>query len=118
MVDRISMKKVALNIVDQLEKTEIKIVETFKHLEGYVMGVEGDQIFINIGTNEGVVKGMNFSISRIKEMVDPVSGTTKTVQMPLADVKIISVQDAVSVGMVAGGASKGIQPKDHATRRQ
>jgi len=112
------MKKVALNIVDQLEKTEIKIVETFKHLEGYVMGVEGDQIFINIGTNEGVVKGMNFSISRIKEMVDPVSGTTKTVQMPLADVKIISVQDAVSVGMVAGGASKGIQPKDHAKRRQ
>ena len=112
------MKKVALKIVDQLEKTEIKIVETFKPLEGYVMGVEGDQIFINIGTNEGVVKGMNFSISRIKEMVDPVSGTTKTVQMPLADVKIISVQDAVSVGMVAGGASKGIQPKDHAKRRQ
>jgi len=73
MVDRISMKKVALNIVDQLEKTEIKIVETFKHLEGYVMGVEGDQIFINIGTNEGVVKGMNFSISRIKEMVDVTS---------------------------------------------
>ena len=82
------------------------------------MGGEGDQVFINIGTNEGVVKGMNFSISRIKEMVDPVSGTTKTVQMPLADVKIISVQDAVSVGMVAGGASKGIQPKDHAKRRQ
>jgi len=117
MVDRISMKKVALNIVDQLEKTEIKIVETFKHLEGYVMGVEGDQIFINIGTNEGVVKGMNFSISRSKEMVDRVSGATKTVQMPLADVKIISVQDDVSVGTIPGAASKGIQPKDHAKRR-
>jgi len=112
-----SMNKVALNIVDQLEKTEIKVVETFKPLEGYVMGVEGDQVFINIGSNEGVVKGMNFSISRTKEMVDPVSGTKKVVQMPLADVKIISVQDEVSVGTVPGAASMGIQAKDYAKRK-
>jgi len=38
-----SMKKVALNIVDQLEKTEIKIVETFKPLEGYVQPCQGSE---------------------------------------------------------------------------
>jgi len=81
------------------------------------MGVEGDQVFINIGSNEGVVKGMNFGISRTKEMIDPVSGTKKMVQMPLADVKIISVQDDVSVGTVPEAATKGILPKDYAKRK-
>lgn len=112
-----SMNKVAQKIAEQLETAEIKVVETFKPLEGFVMGIEGDQVFLNIGSRDGVVKGMNFSVSRAKEMFDPVSGEKKVVQMPLADIKIISVQDDVCVGSATGAASAGIQPRDHARRK-
>ncbi len=112
-----SMSRVAQKLAQGLETAEIKMIEPPPPIEGYVMGVEGDQVILNIGSRDGVLQGMVFGIARVKEMVDPVSGQMKNVNMPLCEVKIISVQADACIGTAPGAGSKGIQPRDSAVRK-
>jgi len=112
-----SMNKVARQLVRQLETVALGKADPLPALEGVVMRVEGDQVFLNIGTREGVARGMTFVISRPKPMTDPVSGQTKTVRVPLAEVKIVAVQEDACVGTAPGLAARGLQACDTAARK-
>ncbi|MBF0499191.1 MAG: hypothetical protein HQM09_03620 [Candidatus Riflebacteria bacterium] len=112
-----SMNRVAQKLATRLEAVELRQNETLQPLEGYVMGVESDRVFLNIGSKDGVMNGMTFEIGRQKEFSDPATGVIKKTFMPLGELKVLSVEEDSCVGSMTGCPASNIAVKDFARRR-
>lgn len=111
-----SMNKIAKDIAQKLETLELKSVNTFRELEGYVMGVEDNYVVLNIGSDDGVVVGMKFRIFRQREMTDPRTNEPRTISIPLGQLQITSAQSDASVGQLSGVRPERINHGDFAKR--
>jgi curli biogenesis system outer membrane secretion channel CsgG len=74
-------------------------------IEGRVAAVEGDSVYINVGSSAGVQMGDTFEVSRIvKEVKDPVTKEVlDVVTAPVGSLKITSVREKIAIGSFSGG---------------
>lgn len=111
-----SMVKLADNVAAQMETVQFKEIETAKPIEGYVIMVDQDQVYLNVGSKDGVVKGMVFGISRPVVIKDPITAEPRILTKPVGEIKITSVDEDSCVGTVQG-EGKPVLVKDKARRK-
>jgi curli biogenesis system outer membrane secretion channel CsgG len=70
---------------------------------GRVVEMNGDQVFINAGTDAGVRPGDRFNVSTVaKTLTDPASGAVLgVIEAPLGEIVVVSVQPAFSIAQMA-----------------
>lgn len=82
------------------------IVEQLKEVDwaGQVITAEGEQIFLNAGSNSGVQVGDTFTVTNIaKELVDPASGVVLgRIERRMGTVEVQSVTDLYAIARVQG----------------
>lgn len=73
-------------------------------IEGLVAGVEGNQVYLNVGASSGVQVGDTFAISRVvKEVKDPVTKEVlDVISSQVATVTITTVRDKIAIGTFSG----------------
>lgn len=92
-----SMQAVAKSFVDQIKTAKWETIEIREKLKGYVINIDGGQAILNIGTKDKVAKGMRFKVYRDQVINDPVNNKFITVQKPVAELKVVDVQEEVSI---------------------
>jgi curli biogenesis system outer membrane secretion channel CsgG len=107
------MEEVAVDLATKLDNANIK-EEKRVLVSGYVMDIDGDQIYIGLDRPEFkdvVRKGYRFQVTREKTIKDPRSLTTKTINRPVGDIQVISVDGDVIIGK-ASATSESMQKND------
>jgi curli biogenesis system outer membrane secretion channel CsgG len=107
------MEEVATELATKLESVNIK-EEKRVQVSGYVMDIDGDQIYIGLDKPEFkdvVKKGYRFQVTREKTIKDPRSLTTKTINRPVGDIQVMSVDGDVIIGK-ASATSEPVQKND------
>lgn len=92
-----SMQAVAKSFVDQLKTARWEAVEIREKLKAFVINIDGGQAILNIGAKDKMAKGMRFKVYREQSFTDPISNSMKTVQKPVAELRVLEVQDEVSI---------------------
>jgi curli biogenesis system outer membrane secretion channel CsgG len=82
--------------------------KTVKPVEGRVAAVTGNQVTLNVGSNDGVNSGEIFEISRIiSEVKDPVTKEVLDLQVDkIGEMTISNVRDKIASGTYTGTAPK------------
>jgi curli biogenesis system outer membrane secretion channel CsgG len=102
--------QVADEIVKKMEKVSFKEYAVKPRIEGYVMEIDGDQVYISVGKKNGVVPRMKFSVTRKKDIKDPRTGEIKFINKPVGDLEVISTDEDMSTCTFSG--SSDIQKND------
>lgn len=78
-------------------------------VEGLVVDVEGDQIMTTLGSNRGFKVGdIVVVVQKVKEIKHPETGEVlKVVYQTIAEVKLFTVEEKCSTGMVVAGSKQG-----------
>lgn len=92
-----SMQTVAKNFVNQLNTAKWETVEIREKLKGFVINIDSGQVILNIGSKDKVAKGMRFKVYREISITDPISNKVITIQKPVAELKVIDVQEEVGI---------------------
>jgi curli biogenesis system outer membrane secretion channel CsgG len=74
-------------------------------LTGHIAAIDGHNVIINIGSNNGVQIGQRFDIVRVKSLVDPTTHQTLHVSENVGALQIDSVSQNASVGHVISGTA-------------
>jgi curli biogenesis system outer membrane secretion channel CsgG len=74
-------------------------------LTGHIAAIDGRNVIINIGSNNGVQVGQLFDIVRVKSLVDPTTHQTLHVSENVGTLQIDSVSQNASVGHVTAGTA-------------
>ncbi|MBD5653883.1 MAG: hypothetical protein IAI50_01730 [Candidatus Eremiobacteraeota bacterium] len=75
-------------------------------ISGKIIGVDGDSIIINAGTDKGVTVGTYFTVYQIKELKDPDTGKVLESHSKRGSIEIVSVDKQTAVGKVVDGTAK------------
>jgi len=107
--DELSASTTIQELKDMVGRLASKISLDLPLVEGYVIAVNGEDLTLDIGMNQGVKKGMKCIVYREgEEIVHPI---TKKIlgkeTQELAEVKLLQVYSAYSIGKVVG-TSAGI----------
>lgn len=88
-------------------------------LEGYVVNIEGRNIYIDLGRNSGVDKGQKFKIFREGQVIKhPVTGKVIGVKkQDLGTIKIIDVDEEMAIGEAEQGTFASIMKVGDKVRR-
>lgn len=92
-----SMQAVAKSFVDQIKTAKWETIEIREKLKGYIINIDGGQAILNIGAKNKVAKGMRFKVYREQLINDPVNNKSIAVQKPVADLRVMDVQEEVSI---------------------
>jgi len=107
------LEEVANELVAKLEQIQIKEA-TVRKIEGYVMDIDGNQIYINLdnsGDMNKVAKGRRFKVTRSKSIKDPRSLQIKTINRPIGDIEVMSVDSGV-ITCKASSTSEPVEKND------
>ena len=74
-------------------------------LTGHIAALDGRNVIINIGSNNGVQVGQTFDIVRVKSLVDPTTHQTLHVSENVGRLQIDTVSQNASVGHVVAGTA-------------
>ena len=107
--------KVAENIAKQLNEGEFKKIAAMAPIEGYVIAVDGNTVFLNLTSADKVVKNMKFKISMKGKVTDPVTGQVKQITKTVGEVKVIDVTNETTECEIITTKSP-IKPGDRAVR--
>lgn len=90
------------NIKNMIENLTLKINNDFPLVEGYVIGVDGENISVDLGSKQGLRRGMKCIVYREgEEIKHPITGESlgrKTEE--LGEIRLIEVFDEYSVAKV------------------
>ncbi len=80
---------------------------------GAVMKVSGGKIYVNAGSDSGIVAGMSLNaMSKGEELVDPETGMSLGSEMkPIGTLQVIEVQEKYSIAQITNGC-KGLKVGD------
>lgn len=95
-----ALLQVASDFVGEMEKSKWEEVKVREKMTGVVINIEESQVVINRGQKDRIRKGMLFKVYRDKVITDPTTGKVLTIKKPVGEIKIIDVQDEVSIGEV------------------
>jgi TolB-like protein len=78
------------------------ISEQFMPLKGYVIGVKGNEVYINLGAKDRVQEEQVFEVVRPGEqLLDPISGEVLGFfEEPVGMIKIHTIREAISIGTI------------------
>lgn len=88
-----ALYQVADDLVSQVEKSEFKKLAAKPELKGYVIGVDGNKVFINLTKNDKVVKNSVFKVKRPRQLKDPKTGAVRNIESTVGEIKVLSAGD-------------------------
>lgn len=106
-----AMYKVCDQMVEQMATVKFKEYQGRKKVEGYVLQVDGSDIYISVGKKDNIVVRDKFLVSRPKTIKDPRTGEEKAINKPVGEIQVISV-DETSSTCKAGPSCETIQAND------
>lgn len=74
-------------------------------MRGVIIGIDQQDIILNIGSRNGVNVGDYFNVMKTRSFHDPSTGRTLTSNSPVATLQITSVNGETAVGRVTSGAA-------------
>jgi curli biogenesis system outer membrane secretion channel CsgG len=96
----------AAKIASALDPSRFNAAPAGSSLTGHIAAIDGHNVIINIGSNNGVQVGETFDIVRVKSLVDPTTHQTLHVTENVGQLQIDSVNANASVGhIIAGNAA-------------
>lgn len=100
--DEISPKTTIQELKDMIHRLALKIYQDLPLVEGYVINVERDQLTLDIGSNEGIKKGMKCIVYREgQDIIHPITKRVLGKQTEeLGEIKLTQVYPKYSVGKV------------------
>lgn len=106
--------KVAEDLANQINNGQFKEIAATRKLEGYVLGVDGDKVFLNLCSSDRIVRNMKFKITCSRTIKDPVTGANRTITKTIGTVQVLDVGDESSECKILEGSD--IQAGDRAVR--
>lgn len=95
----------AAKIIASIDPSRFSSGPATPMLSGHIAAVDGRNIIINIGSNNGVQVGQTFDIVRVKSLVDPTTHQKLQVSENVGKLQIDSVSQNASVGHVVSGSA-------------
>lgn len=95
----------AAKIVASLDPSRFNSGPAAPALSGHIAAIDGRNVIINIGSNNGVQVGQTFDIVRLKSLVDPTTHQRLQVSENVGKLQIDSVSPNASVGHVVAGSA-------------
>lgn len=101
------------DLAGKMEADAVKIPRQVIQVNALVADATGNSITINAGTRGGVKLGDHLIITRVSKVIkDPVtSKTLRTVEAPVGDLQITSVDESSAVGTFSGAGSPQVGDK-------
>ena len=86
-----------------------QIAQHFPHLQGEVVDVQGEQLFLSLGARDQVLEGMRLNLFREgKELISPTTGEVLgRLEEDLGTLTVTQVAEAYAVGMLENPADSG-----------
>lgn len=75
-------------------------------LEGHVVGIDGDAIVLNIGSDKGATVGMMFTVASVKHLLDPDTKERITTEIPHGSIQVTSVTKESSIAKKISGSPR------------
>lgn len=95
----------AAKIVASLDPSRFNSGPAAPLLTGHVAAIDGRNVIIDLGSNNGVQAGQTFDIVKVKSLVDPTTHTMLHVNENVGKLQIDSVSQNASVGHVVSGTA-------------
>jgi len=108
------LEEVATELATKLDTTKINPGVVRKGIPGYVMDVDGEQIYLNLDNSADiskVIKGMKFTVTRLKVIKDPRTGESKNLNKPIGELVVESIDSGVIIARPSN-ASESLQKND------
>jgi curli biogenesis system outer membrane secretion channel CsgG len=99
-----AMRSCADQIGQAMETISFKEVEETR-IDAAIIDISGSQITLNVGSKQGVVRGMKFQVTRARTITDPTNGSLKTLHSPVGTLEVTSVDDDTCTCRAAPGAN-------------
>jgi curli biogenesis system outer membrane secretion channel CsgG len=90
-------------IVASLDPSRFNAAPAAPLLTGHVAAIDGHNVIIDLGSNNGVEAGQTFDIVKVKSLIDPTTHATLHVNENVGKLQIDSVSANASVGHVVSG---------------
>lgn len=98
----------AIKIAGELDPTKFSSGPAAPTVSGHVLGIDGVNYLLNVGTAKGVAVGAYFNVLKVKHIKDPDSGKMITISETVGTVEVMSVSTDSSVARrVSGTPSTG-----------
>lgn len=107
--------EVANDLASQIENAKFKDVAVKPKLKGYILDVDGDKVFINLTSRDGLYKNSIFKVSRERNITDPKTKRVTVTEKTIGEIKVINVGDSSSECQIIEG--HGFQPEDSVRQR-
>jgi curli biogenesis system outer membrane secretion channel CsgG len=78
-------------------------------VRGRILTVDGADIVINVGSDNGITVGMMMNVVSVKRLKDPDTGKMLTTEIPKGVIQITSVTRSSSVGRLVNGTASAMQ---------
>lgn len=95
----------ANKIASALDPSRFNAGPAAPSLSGHIAAIDGRNVIINIGSNNGVQVGQTFDIVRVKSLIDPTTHQTLHVTENVGKLQIDSVNANASVGHIVAGTA-------------
>lgn len=108
------LEEVASELATKLDTTKINPGVVRKGIPGYVMDIDGEQIYLNLdnsGDISKIIKGMKFTVTRLKVIKDPRTGESKNLNKPIGELVVESVDSGVIIAKPSN-TSESLQKND------
>ncbi len=93
----------AAKIVASIDPSRFNAGPSAPVLTGHVAAIDGRNVIIDLGSNNGVQVGQQFDIVRLKSLIDPTTHATLHVSENVGTLQIDTVSQNASVGHVVSG---------------
>ncbi len=95
----------AAKIVASIDPSRFNAGPSAPVLSGHVAAIDGRNVIIDLGSNNGVQVGQQFDIVRLKSLIDPTTHATLHVSENVGTLQIDTVSQNASVGHVVSGTA-------------
>jgi len=95
----------AAKIAASIDPSRLSAGPSAPALTGHIAAIDGRNVIIDLGSNNGVAVGQTFDIVRLKSIVDPTTHATLHVSENVGRLQIDSVNENASVGHVVSGSA-------------
>ena len=95
----------AAKIVASIDPSRFNSGPAAPVLSGHVAAIDGRNVIIDLGSNNGVAVGQMFDIVRVKSLIDPTTHATLHVDENVGKLQIDTVSQNASVGHVVSGSA-------------
>jgi curli biogenesis system outer membrane secretion channel CsgG len=100
------LTSVADDLVTKIDPTKLVASGPPAPISGHIIGIDGDSIITNIGTNKGAAVGMMLNVYDVRSMRDPDSGKMISTEIQRATIQIISASADSSVAKGVSGHAR------------